>query len=141
MSTYKLINGDYIDKLTDIQIGKIGAHLVCADLLLKGYDAFLSDEGLPYDIIADINGIKKIQVKTTRMIRQVPQRKKHTEAYLFHIKRCGKGGMKAYTKYDFDIMALVALDKKLIGYVDIHKHKKTMHISEEKFSTLTLENI
>jgi hypothetical protein len=32
-------------------MGKAAEHLVCADLLMKGYKAFLSAQGLPYDVI------------------------------------------------------------------------------------------
>lgn len=128
--------------VTDLDIGKVGEHLVCADLILKGYKAHLSDQGLPYDVIADVNGkLLKIQVKTTRGVRPIPQRFKYTPAYLFHIKRCGKGGKKKYQSYDFDVMALVALDKNIIGYISNGAVKGTMHINEEKLAALTFEKI
>ena len=51
----------------DLEIGKAAEHLVCYDLLLKGYNAFLSDQGLPYDIIVDLGSrILRVQVKGTR---------------------------------------------------------------------------
>jgi hypothetical protein len=34
-------------------MGKAAEHLVCADLLMKGYNAFLSAQGLPYDVVID----------------------------------------------------------------------------------------
>ena len=40
-----------IRKSNMLQIGKAGEYLVCADLILKGYIAFLSEQGLPYDVI------------------------------------------------------------------------------------------
>jgi hypothetical protein len=105
-------------KIDDLSIGVAGEHLVCADLITQGYTAFLSDQGLPYDVVADIDGkLTKIQVKTTRQCKEVPQRKEHTPAYLFHIKRCGKGGRKTRTASDVDMFALVALDTKQVGYV------------------------
>ena len=32
-----------------LQIGKAGEYLVCADLIMKGFIAFPSEQGLPYD--------------------------------------------------------------------------------------------
>ena len=125
-----------------LQIGKAGEYLVCADLIIKGYNAYLSDQGLPYDVVADIKGqLYKIQVKTTSKYRAVPQRKKYTPAYLFWIKRCGKGGKKVYKEKDYDFMALVALDKKIIGYLPFDNVKGSMHLNEEKLSSLTFENL
>ena len=40
----------------DLEVGKAAEHLVCADLITSGYRAFLSDQGLPYDILVDIDG-------------------------------------------------------------------------------------
>jgi hypothetical protein len=34
---------------TELQTGKAAEHLVCCDLILQGYSAFLADAGLPYD--------------------------------------------------------------------------------------------
>ena len=128
--------------MRDLQIGIAGEHLVCADMLTKGYNAYLSDQGLPYDVIADINGsLYKIQVKTTSKYRAVPQRKIRTPAYLFWIKRKGKNGNKVYVKDDYDFMALVALDKKIVGYVPFDNVKGTMHLNEDKLTALTLEKL
>lgn len=118
----------------DLAAGVAGEHLVCADLILRGYNAFLSDQGLPYDVVADIGGqLFKIQVKTTRGPRQVPQRVNHTPAYVFHVKRCGKGGKKQYGQQDADLFALVALDSKEVGYVPASNMKSTLIIRTEQF--------
>ena len=131
-----------MNKITELQVGVAGEHLVCADLIIKGHKAFLSDQGLPYDVVADINGkLYKIQVKTTGKYRSVPQRKTHTPAYLFWIKRCGKGGKNIYTERDYDFMALVALDKRIIGYLPFNNVKGTMHMNEEKLKALTFEKL
>jgi hypothetical protein len=37
----------------ELEMGKAAEHLVCADLLMKGYNAFLSAQGLPYDVVID----------------------------------------------------------------------------------------
>lgn len=117
-----------MEKLSDLAAGKAGEYLVCADLILKGHTAFLSEQGLPFDVIADVAGrLLRVQVKTTRETRAVPQRKgAHTPAYLYHIKRCGKGGSGTYKDGDVDLFALVALDTRDIGYLPARMARQTM---------------
>lgn len=100
----------------DLDIGKAGEHIVIADLLLRGVKAFMTDQNLPYDVIAD-DGEKlhRLQVKTTRKIRHI---KEHSNPiYFFHIKRAGKNGRRFYRRNDFDGFALVALDIKQVFYI------------------------
>jgi hypothetical protein len=139
----KELEDNSVDSIvTDLQTGVAGEHLVCADLIMKGHNAYLSDQGLPYDVVADINGkLYKIQVKTTSKYRSVPQRKTLTPAYLFWIKRCGKNGKNIYKEQDYDFMALVALDKKIIGYLPFNNVKGTMHLNESKLTALTFEKL
>lgn len=115
-----------MNEISDIRAGKAGEYLVCADLLLKGYTAFIAEQVLAYDVIVDLNGrMIRVQVKTTREPRSTGGRDL-TPAYFFNIRRMGKGGRKAYTNEDADIFALVALDRKLIGYVAEVDARQTM---------------
>ena len=124
-------------KINDLQIGIAGEHLVCADLILQGYVAFPSEQGLPYDVILNANNkLYKIQVKTTREPQSVPQRVHRTEKYQFHIRRCGKGGRMSYQDEDVDIFAVVALDTKTIGYIDAKDAKQTMFFLPENGEVL-----
>jgi len=102
----------------ELQKGKVGEYLVCADLILKGFIAYPSEQGLPYDVVLD-NGKKliKVQVKTTGKPREVLQRKKSTYAYIFNIKRHGRNNIKRYSYDEVDIFALVCLDTNQIGYL------------------------
>ena len=126
--------GDSLDVLTDLAAGVAGEHLVCADLLLRGYRAFIADQNCPYDVAMDVGGrLVRIQVKATRKERPTPQRKQHTPAYLFHIRRCGNGGRRSYDGRDFDLMALVALDIKEVAYIRMAEAKQTVHLNREKF--------
>lgn len=110
-------------------IGKAGQHLVCCDLLLRGYNAFIADEGLSYDLLLDLNSaIKKIQVKTTQSVIST---KKQKNIYRFFV-RMGKKTKQKYKKEDFDILALVFLDINKIAYINVNnitstdkKHVKT----------------
>lgn len=130
--------GKFDAVVTDLAAGVAGEHLVCAELLLQGYNAFMTDQNCPYDVAVEHNGkLIRIQVKTTRKERAIPQRAKHTPAYLFHIRRCGKGGRRSYTETDFDIMALVALDTRKVAYINISETRQTIHLNREKFEALS----
>jgi len=129
-----------MNKINDLQLGKAGEYLVCADLILQGYIAYLSEQGLHYDVVVDLGGkLIRIQVKTTATYKAVPQRKKYTPAYLFNARRCGKGGRQSYTDNDIDIMAFVALEERIIGYLLIESVKQTMHFRSKKFKYQTNE--
>jgi len=124
--------------VTDLAAGVAGEHVVCADLLLAGYNAFLTDQNCPYDVALEVDSrLVRVQVKTTRRERAIPQREKHTPAYLFHTRRCGKGGRRAYNETDFDVLALVALDIRAIAYLRLSETRQTIHLNREKFLSLS----
>src|SRR3990167_7974215 len=101
-----------------LQIGKAGEHLVCADLILQGYNAFLSDQGLPYDVLIDIDGkIKRIAVKSTQWIKSYKE-KSVMDIYRFGT-RTGNKGKSRVKEADVDYYAFVALDIKKIAYIPI----------------------
>lgn len=104
--------------ITDMDQGKAAEHLVVADLLLNGFQAYLSDQGLPYDVVLDVGGrLLKVQVKSTLKQRAVPQRALERPGYLFNHKRAGKGGVRQYIGNEFDLFAFVALDVRCIAYL------------------------
>lgn len=102
----------------ELQIGKAGEYLVCADLIMKGFVAFPSEQGLPYDVLLD-NGKKllRVQVKTCEKPRILPQRNTETLVYQYNIKRHGKNNAIIYGSDEVDVFALVALDTRLVGYL------------------------
>jgi hypothetical protein len=120
-------------KSKELQMGKAGEYLVCADLILADYVAYPSEQGLPYDVVLD-TGVKllKIQVKTTEKPRKIPQRVKDSFAYIFNIKRNGKGNKQRYVDNDVDIFALVALDSRTIAYMPNKELKTTMNFRVPK---------
>lgn len=107
--------------VTDLAAGIAAEHLVCADLLLAGRRAFLTDQNCPYDVAVEASGrLVRIQVKATRQPRTIPQRTtNHRAGYLFQIRRGGKGGQRRYGVTEFDMVALVALDARRIAYMPI----------------------
>ena len=108
-----------------LQIGKAGEYLVCADLIMKGFIAFPSEQGLPYDVLLDTGKkLLKVQVKTTEKTRLVQQRNNPIPAYIFNIKRAGSNGKTRYEEKEIDLFALVCLDTMQIGYL-INKEMPT----------------
>lgn len=115
--------------ITDLAAGAAGEHLVCADLLMQGHRAFLSDQNCPHDVAVDIGGrLIRIQVKSTRQPKALPQRVGHSPAYMWHVRRAGKGGARVYEDGAFDLLALVALDSKRVAYLPPSKQAQTIHI-------------
>lgn len=112
-----------------LQIGKAGEYLTCANLILKGFVAFPSEQGLPFDVVMD-NGSKllRVQVKTTLKPKKIPQRSSDSLAYVFNIKRCGKNGSKRYTREELDLFALVCLDTMKVGYLKAEEMPETINI-------------
>lgn len=93
-------------------IGKSGEYLVCSNLLKQGFDCFLSAYELPYDIVAEKNGIfYKIQVKSTTSTISTTKTK---DVYRFGIRH-GKGNLKRFDKYDY--FAFVALDIMKVAFL------------------------
>lgn len=127
----------------DMQIGKAGEYLVCADLIMRGYVAYPSEQGLPYDVVLDMGGeLIKVQVKTTRTHKQTPQRVNNSNTYAFNVKRRGKLNRGAHSSESCHIFALVALDEKQIGYMKNEDIKQTMFFRVESLrGTYRDENI
>ncbi len=109
----------------ELEIGRAAEHLVVADLIVQGYRAFLTDQGLPYDVVVDVDGrLYRIQVKATCKARNVNTVKRTADrgeryAYTWHVRRVGKKGRKRLSDSDCDVLALVALDVKRIAYVPV----------------------
>lgn len=120
------------DSCTDLAAGTAAEHLVCADLLLAGWNAFLTDQNCPYDVAVDIDGrLVRVQVKATRQPRAIPQRTHHVAGYMWHVRRAGKGGARLYRGDEFDLLALVALDVRRIAYLPPSLRAQTVHIRPE----------
>lgn len=114
---------------TDLAAGTAAEHLVCAELLLLGYRAFLTDQTCSYDIAVDLDHrLVRIQVKATRELKATPQRKAHVPAYLWHVRRVGRSGTKRYEDNAYDLLALVALDIRRIAFLPPEMKLQCIHI-------------
>ena len=102
-----------------LELGKSAEHIVCADLMLAGYRTFLTDQGLPYDVVVDINGrLIRIQVKSTTKAKNANTKGRHANfVYVFHVRSRGRFGKgERLNKKHCDIIALVALDTRIVAY-------------------------
>lgn len=101
----------------ELEMGRAAEHLVCADLLLDGWAAYPTAQGMPYDLVVDIgHRLIRLQVKSTFYPKNPQPNSRANPAYFFHIRRAGRGGGRVYRANEFDAYALVALDRRLIAY-------------------------
>ncbi len=124
----------------ELQLGKAGEHLVCFDLIMQGYNAFLADQGLSFDILIEEQGeIKKIQ---TRSVTQLKKCGKSINIYRFGTRK-GKGNTTRVREAEVDYYAFVALDIKKIAYIPMKemlarsgKVKQTMDFKSRRIKYL-----
>jgi hypothetical protein len=102
----------------ELQIGKAAEHIACADVLLQGFNAFLSDQGLPYDLLVDVGGkFVRVQVKGTRGAYTKPRGDaKARDGYRFGLRR-GRDSLGRIDPRHVDVFAFVALDTRRVAYV------------------------
>lgn len=102
--------------VSDLALGIAAEHIVCADLLMQGYRAYLTDQFCAYDVAVDLDGcLIRVQVKATRGLKGVVGRP--YSVYNWTTRKTGKKGKRLYKHTDFDIWALVALDIKKVAYL------------------------
>lgn len=140
-----------IPKINDLELGVAAKHIVCADLLIQGYKAFMTDQFCSYDVAVDLgNRLIRVQVKATRGLKVIIGRK--YKAYTWAPRRAGKKGKRVYGKADFDILALVAMDIRTVAYLaeqevglsivnlrppgdyEAHKNRRYPPVDENPFS-------
>jgi len=111
-------------------VGKAAEHLVCADLLLSGYRAFLSDEGLPYDVLVETGErIMRVQVKATRQPRNANAKGRNpNNVYVFNVRCRGNRGRQRLSNDHCDIVALVALDTRQVAYLAVGEVATTVSL-------------
>ena len=70
-------------------------------------------------VIDCAGALYRVQVKATRGAKRLPARGAVGMGYLFQVRRAGKGGRRQYADNEFDIIALVAMDIRVIAYLPI----------------------
>jgi N6-adenosine-specific RNA methylase IME4 len=115
-------------------VGRAAEHLVCADALMRGWNAFLASQGSPYDVVFEKNGrIVRVQVKGSQWTRNVnASGVNERHAYSFAVLRRGKNGDgPRLTVKEADIVACVAMDIGVIAYLPVDECTSTVQLSAE----------
>ena len=102
-----------------VQIGKSGEFLVCSALELMGHQtAICNGQGFDLLMFDDDGATYRVEVKSART--------KQSNRYKFATST-GSASKKLLSPDDCDIVALVALDEKMICFKDVMqiKHKRT----------------
>lgn len=101
------------DYRAERNIARAAEFLVAYDICRRGWDCFTAGEQLRYDLIADVRGLRRIQVKMNRRAIYRGQ-SSQTLSYTF-----GKNDNKPLSEYagDVDLLALVGMDRGVILYV------------------------
>lgn len=102
------------DPQAHFRLAKAGEHLAAFELMIRGINVTVAAEGLPYDLLAEIDGtIAKVQVKTASS-------PKDRGNYCFDLK-CGshKAAKRsvAYGPESVDLFAIVALDIRKVAFI------------------------
>lgn len=103
-------------------IGRAAEYIVCADLWLHGYRAFLSSPTSPFDVVVESDfGLCRIQVKSTER----PNFKNGCLQYIFSTNR---NSTFDYADTDVDMFAFVDISNRHIAYVafdpEAKKHRQ-----------------
>jgi hypothetical protein len=99
--------------------------------MLAGYRVFLSDQGLPYDLLVDLGGrFVRVQVKATVRPKNANAKGRSPNlVYVFHVRRRGKGGKGMRLNVGHcDIVALVALDTRTVAYMPVARIAQTVSL-------------
>ncbi len=119
-----------------LEIGKAAEHLVAADLIIRGYRCYLSDQGLPYDLCVDVDGrILRVQVKGTMRPVNINRAGVSTKmGYQFNVRKRGRDGKGFRLNESMcDIVALVAIDARQIFYLPIWEARQSHQFSDPSF--------
>lgn len=115
------------------RLGAAGEHIVCADILLSGRNAFFAGAALPFDLVIDDGGrLARVAVKSTLSARKRPAREANRICYQFAVTRSrrlhtGKTDARPYSSSDVDIIAFCALDVRCVAYCHISECAQSMH--------------
>jgi hypothetical protein len=114
-------------------LARAAEFFVAYEISRRGWDCFTVGESLRYDLIADIGGLRRVQVKMNR--RAILRGQTSVSlSYTF-----GKHDSKPLNEYsgDVDLLALVAMDRAVVLYVlPTMVKRKALHVAA---STVTPE--
>lgn len=114
-----------------LRVGRAAEHLVCADGLMRGWNAFLAGQGTPYDVVFEKDAkLVRVQVKAAQHPRNVNSTGKNPRiAYSFAALRRGRNGEgPRLTRNEADLFACVALDVGVIAYLPVADCSSTIQL-------------
>lgn len=105
------------DACDALKVGKAAEHLVCADLLMRGYNVSLASQGSPYDAIVEVDGeLLRVQIKSSQWTRNInASGRNERQAYSWRIRDAQCDGDNIL-KTTADIIACVAMDIMMVAY-------------------------
>jgi hypothetical protein len=81
----------------ELELGRAAEHLVCADLLLDGWAAYPTAQGMPYDLVVDIGArLIRLQVKSTFYPKNPQPNARATPPTSFPSAGLAAGGGRVY---------------------------------------------
>jgi hypothetical protein len=108
-----------------LELGRAAEYLVCAELILQGWLVYATAPGVPYDLIVDTGRERlRVQVKSTSKPIK-PGSLRISQGYFFNPRRAGRRGKRLYGDEEFDVYALVALDRRIVAFFSIHELSKS----------------
>jgi len=125
----------------ELCLGRAGEYLVMFDLLMHGEKAFLTDQGINYDIVVEVGSrLYTIQVKATQKQR-IFSKNHQTPGYYLNLRRAGKGGRRRVEHDEIDIYACVFLDKMKVSYlISSETRYSLVSFHDENDDTMWLHN-
>lgn len=122
-------------KISDnLELGRAGEYLAVFWLIRQGFQAFLSDQGLPYDIVVDVKGtLLRGQVKTTTGHKDHGKSKN----CLRFSTRSGKGTRRVRECGEADFYVFVSLNDALVGF--LHETEMVNPSKENAFLKTTVD--
>jgi hypothetical protein len=112
-------------------LARAAEFLVAFDVSRRGYDCFTVGEGLRYDLIADVGGLRRIRVKSTRRAEFCGVGS-ISASYAFGDEKTG--ALLDYLE-DVDLFAFVAIDRRIALYVvPAQMRARSLHVTASKMT-------
>lgn len=109
---------------TELELGKCGEYFAIFSLMKQGFVAYLSDQGLPYDVVVDVNGqLFRGQVKSTLCLRDYGKSK---QVYRFGTRSAKKSIRKTSIR-SCDFYAFVAVNDQKIAFLSSKEIESSLH--------------
>jgi hypothetical protein len=108
----------------ELEIGKAGEYLAVYSITKQGYVCYLSDQGLPYDVVVDVNGtLLRGQVKSTMGLKDYGKSK---QVYRFGTRSAKKNARSA-SVLNCDFYVFISIDGDLAAFMTTEELESKCH--------------